>query len=131
MKYNETIKAIQVKGNAMDTTTITTGSILVSSWGYDQPNIDYYEVVKMTTKNVWLRRLDDKKTYLGDMHGISSPVIGQYKSRSVVSDTNEPFMRKIQFMSWNGQDEPFVAIKSHYIIAHLWDGTPRDFSEWA
>lgn len=31
------------------------GDILVSSWGYDQTNIDFYKVVKATEKSVWLQ----------------------------------------------------------------------------
>lgn len=32
------------------------GDILYSSWGYDQTNIDFYEVVRRTEKSVWLRK---------------------------------------------------------------------------
>jgi hypothetical protein len=37
---------------------IEVGTIFVSSWGYDQTNIDFYKVVKMTDKTVWLQEVE-------------------------------------------------------------------------
>lgn len=37
------------------TTAITAGTILVSTWGYDQTNVDFYEVVKKTDAWVWIQ----------------------------------------------------------------------------
>ena len=33
------------------------GDLLYSSWGYDQTNVDYYQVVKATKRAVWLRKV--------------------------------------------------------------------------
>lgn len=30
------------------------GTVLVSTWGYDQTNVDFYRVTKVTAKSVWL-----------------------------------------------------------------------------
>lgn len=38
------------------------GDVLVSSWGYEQTNIDYYQVVSVTAKNVKIQKMS--KTYL-------------------------------------------------------------------
>lgn len=37
---------------------VEVGTILVSSWGYDQTNIDFYKVVKMTEKMVWIQEVE-------------------------------------------------------------------------
>lgn len=39
------------------TQTPKVGDILDSSWGYDQTNIDFYQVVKTTEHSVWLRSI--------------------------------------------------------------------------
>lgn len=44
----------------MENIQIKEGSIFYSSWGYDQTNIDFYQVVKATAKTVWLRKLNAK-----------------------------------------------------------------------
>ena len=36
------------------------GDILVSSWGYEQTNVDFYEVVKVTAKTVTLIPIERK-----------------------------------------------------------------------
>ena len=44
------------------TKTLEVGDILVSSWGYDQTNIDYYKIVRKSAGSVWIQKL--KKQYL-------------------------------------------------------------------
>lgn len=36
------------------------GMILENSWGYDQTNVDYYEVVRVTPRGVYVRRIGCK-----------------------------------------------------------------------
>lgn len=36
---------------------ITVGTVMVCTWGYDQTNVDFYEVVRRTAAMVVLRRL--------------------------------------------------------------------------
>ena len=36
------------------------GDIFVSSWGYDQTNVDFYEVVKVAAKTVTLIPIERK-----------------------------------------------------------------------
>lgn len=58
---------LQLKGADMTTMQevvekVEIGTIFVSSWGYDQTNIDFYKVIKMTDKTVWLQEVE--KEYL-------------------------------------------------------------------
>lgn len=32
------------------------GDLLYSAWGYDQTNVDFYEVVRVSKASVWLRK---------------------------------------------------------------------------
>lgn len=104
------------------------GDILYSVWGYDQTNIDYFQVVKATEKSVWIREIDKKKTYKGHMHGSSLPIKDQFLSWSLLDKENKPVRRTIKNPDW--ASKPYINIKG-YNSASLWDGKPHGFSEWA
>ena len=40
---------------------IIVGDIFYSSWGYDQTNVDFYQVVKTTPKTIALKKIDKKR----------------------------------------------------------------------
>lgn len=52
-EYNERAK-IAIKNHKPD---IFVGQVWVSSWGYDQTNIDYYEVVKISGKAIYFQEI--------------------------------------------------------------------------
>lgn len=95
---------------------IKEGTILYSSWGYDQTNIDWYKVVRANEKTAWVVRLRAKKTYDGHMHGASEPTDEQF---------GEVIRRKIKNYGYD-----YINIDS-YASAYVWDGRPKGFSEWA
>lgn len=63
------------------------GTILVSTWGYEQTNVDYYEVIKASPKMVTLAQLE-KTTTAGETwgHHYSVPAPGKH--------CGKPFRRK-------------------------------------
>lgn len=91
---------------------IETNSILKSSWGYDQTNIDFYEVIKV--KNGW-----------ATIQKIGTDIVEQngFLSESVVPATEskigKPFRRKIHAF----QSGDYVGISS-YAGGSVWNGTP-------
>lgn len=95
-----------------------TGDILYSAWGYEQTNVDFYEVIEATAKTVVVREIEKEKIYSSDMTGDAVPVPGKY--------IGEPIRRKIA--SWsNGK-----AIKINPLInAYLYENKPVAFSEYA
>lgn len=85
------------------------GDILVSSWGYDQTNIDFYEVIKLLDKQVVIKEIA-KNIISSDGYGSDKvvPVPGHYigtPMRKAVSSRNS------------------VKISS-YAYASLWSGKP-------
>ena len=53
--------------------------LLVSSWGYDQTNIDFYQVTRLSGKySVYIRKIRANKRLTGNMHGKTSPIIGEF-----------------------------------------------------
>lgn len=62
--------------------TLKVGDILSGSWGYDQTNIDFFEVVATTEKTVSVRRLAQDKSENGWLRGTTMPVPGKYTSEA-------------------------------------------------
>lgn len=65
--------------------TYKIGDIFYNSWGYDQTNIDFFEVVKISAKKVWIREIKGKLTqYTGNgMAGFTIARPGEYASEKV------------------------------------------------
>lgn len=91
------------------------GTIFYSSWGYDQTNIDFYEVVGFKGKTlVLLRELEQVKEPTGDMYGRTKPKPGKYKSGK--------FQRRCT------ADHLISITKSQ--TAYLWDGKPKNYTSY-
>ena len=111
------------------------GDILYSSWGYDQTNIDFYEVTKggRAGQMIELRELKTSSTpERGFMTADKVPVFGEGRfaepSPNVIGDTTGvPFKRKLRT---GYQGAPSVKIES-YAYASPWDGTPKRYSWYA
>ena len=96
------------------------GDILVSSWGYEQTNIDFYEVVKATAKTVTVRELQQFRTDSGNMTGYVMPIKGKYKG--------DEMRRKVHYDCYN--EDGFIMIES-YEYARPWDGRKRGYTAYA
>ena len=105
--------------------------ILYSSWGYDQTNIDFYEVVKVVGKFCTLQKLASKVTSdgCGAMSGKCEPILGQaaveYPGQKPVPV--KPIKRMVKCGSSHGE---YVKIES-YASAWVWDGKPKGCSWYA
>lgn len=66
------------------------GDVLRASWGYDQTNVEYYEVIALVGSTmVEYRKIGWQSEATGDMQGVCVPAPGQYTSapkRARVSD---------------------------------------------
>jgi hypothetical protein len=90
----------------METTTITAnhdievGAIFEYSWGYDQTNVDYFEVIARTAKTVKIRKIG-KETVDGSEGFMSCkvrPVPGKFVSERVF--TKRPYLS-----TWRAENE--------------------------
>lgn len=100
---------------ATNTHSFKIGDILVSSWGYGQTNINYYEVVKITKSTISIRELESDVTENGFMCGDSVPRLGRYRWDKATIKRPK-----------NGQ----VRL-SAYAAARLWNGKPSYCSWYA
>ncbi len=74
----------------MSNTTVTTskineGDIFCSSWGYDQTNIDFYQVVKKTDKTLKLRKVATHAIHNGDSSGYTVPMADRFVDDQIYS----------------------------------------------
>ena len=136
----------------MTTTTMApkVGDILYDSWGYDQTNIDYYEVVRTTKASVWIRSIaremtDDQRHVVpvagaftdlqhaertkdedGELltYPCDNPhVYGPHECPVVILVDNPP-MRKRPQQHYN-EPERYTVRTSSFSCAFLWDGVPK------
>jgi len=85
------------------------GDILVSSWGYDQTNIDYYEVTKVIgPQMIEMRKISKKYVGASGQSDIVMPDPGNYAG---------PSLRK------KVSPNHYVSLNS-FSSAHKWDGKP-------
>lgn len=89
------------------------GDILVSSWGYDQTNIDFYQVVAVYGKAIGIREIG-KRNLGSDGHGSDSVV-------PVPNSFDGPELKKIPG-GFGGST--FVKINS-FASAYKWNGKPQ------
>lgn len=52
---------------------LAVGSIFYTCWGYDQTNVDFYKVMKISGKRITVRRLANDTTETGFMSGNTAP----------------------------------------------------------
>ncbi len=75
------------------------GDILKASWGYEQTNIDYYEVTKVIgTQTVEVREIGKDSEESDGMQGVCVPAPGSYKSAAKRHRVNPDGSIKVQ--SW-------------------------------
>lgn len=94
------------------------GDILYNSWGWEQTNIDFYQVVKSSDKTVTIRPIGQNQTYNAhSMTGTCVPIKDSF--------IGEPSRRAICM----SQGKQFVT--AEYGVMNLWDGKPKEYSCYA
>jgi hypothetical protein len=84
------------------------GDILVSSWGYDQTNVFFYEVVKATAATVRVRRRNASIASSGNMSGYSVPAEGFHDSETLSRTVKDDAIKIESFeraYRWNGKPQ--------------------------
>lgn len=95
------------------------GDIYRCSWGYDQTNVDYYQVTRVTDKSVWIREVCQSRDYDGFMRGHASPALNEFQKDSV-----ETVHR------WKA-DSKYITVRKHYRAKLVGKSDVSYFSEYA
>lgn len=77
--------------------TYKVGDVFRTCWGYDQTNVEYFELVEIHGKHGIFRELEQERTETGWMQGSCVPLPGQYaKPRFEGDDQGKPIRRLLQ-----------------------------------
>lgn len=111
---------------ATPTWVYTVGEIVEHSWGYDQTNIDFWQIVRRTAKFVTLRRIASKQVETPEaawMTGRSIPDIDNFMENVA------PIRRSVIVSA--GRGEIGVGSPNGCGWADLWNGKPANWSAYA
>lgn len=96
---------------------IEVGDIFVYKWGYDQTNVDFYQVIKATAKTVTVRQIEaEAVTEEGFMSDRCVARRDKFKAHK------EPMRKLVQ---------PDGSLHFDYGTARRWDGRPQDRTWYA
>ena len=93
------------------------GDIWCSSWGYEQTNVQFFKVTKVTESFVTLCEMGTVRLDTDMMTGAIAPIDCL---------TGKPFWRKLKHSPYGD----YIEIES-YQIARPWDGRPMHYSTYA
>ena len=102
--------------------------IVSCSWGYEQTNVDFYEVVSVTKASVRLRAIaQENQSNDGNWTGTTTPKPGVY--------TSEPFLVRVRedyrINEELGRPDKSLVKISSYSYARRWDGKPQSYTSYA
>lgn len=96
------------------------GDIFVSSYGWEQTNIDYYEVVEVLPSSVRVREIAQSVKRDGFLSGHCKPIPGHF--------TGEPRLFRV---TYDGQGNPGIKVASYAWARLTKPDAEHFFSEWA
>ena len=92
---------------------IQVGDIFRMSWGYDQTNVDYFQVVRLTPKGVVVREIEHEEvpgTNKGGMSCMVRPLKDRFAKQSHwIADNNVGVSRRV-----NQGEKPSMSFGSRY-----------------
>lgn len=94
------------------------GDYLVSTWGYDQTNVDFYYVTKVSKGSAYIIPASQKVVEFGDMQGKVVPKEPNFNEN--------PVRRKIK--KYSGGE--YISLNT-FSIARKWEGNPVFYSSYA
>lgn len=115
---------------------IKVGDFFVSSWGYDQTNIDFFKVIALTPKGIKVQQWQSKRvTEDGPQVGVvpgeepatdsdwsaATEDMNDWERRKARKDVPKPILQK-RLWTWGSQ--PAFTVND-YSSAYLWDGKPE------
>ena len=108
------------------------GDILYSSWGYDQTNIEFYKVVKVSDFSVWIQQVATKIVEVtGWAHeNVTAGDSSEYQVRNwdvpgeYITKTYPIHRHKVKHFSWDQEEIYYVSLNS-FSHAKVWDGKPK------
>lgn len=101
---------------------VKVGDVFYTSWGYDQTNVDFYQVVAITEGGCYIRPIgggiDEKKSYRGADYVY--PILNKWNSRdSFINDSPKGVFKKTNVSRYD--NAPYIKLAS-FAYGHLYKG---------
>jgi len=96
------------------------GDILRCSWGWDQTNVDWYEVIKTTPSGVRIRKINGKAV---DNDRVV-PVKGSWETAPSYKKDDPLYSEKGAVKRVRPSRDGYAVTITDYASAYLWDGKP-------
>lgn len=96
------------------------GDILYKSWGYEQTNVNFFQVTEAKGKTITVRELQQKRNETGFMSGTTVALKDEFAS-------DEQITKRIQIRVWNENEPPHIDVSD----LSRWDGKPLYWSSYA
>lgn len=100
------------------------GDFFVESWGYDQTNVDFYQVTRVSAsgKTLWMRHV---QTHLVSQNGTYDQVAPLPDSFDTAANTSRQGELKKRIRVYDGPNGRIVSVHmTSYSNAYLWDCKP-------
>lgn len=85
--------------------TLKVGDVLRSSWGYDQTNVDHYQVTRVSTACVWIREIGAQSEDTGWLTGNCAPMPGKFIGEETRHAVNASNAVKVRSFAWASKVE--------------------------
>ena len=117
---------VKEKPQAVNVQGVKVGDIFYTSWGYEQTNIDFFEVVAVTEKMATVKPIQSKKTETAFMQGHAEPIQGAYITGSGF------YKEVIKTRTDKYSDTPILKnADGHDHMGYLYDGRAKSWSSYA
>ena len=100
--------------------TVAVGDVFRCSWGYDQTNVDYYEVIEVKGKHVTVIEIKQTRIHDGPDYGTCAPFKGAFvegavpQKKLIQGDENYQYFRVNSFSTATKIDPKEVSYWSSY-----------------
>jgi hypothetical protein len=95
------------------------GDLLYSSWGYDQTNIDFYQVIEVKEKSIVIREVAQNREYTEYMQGTCTPKKDHF--------IGEPMLKRVS----KGYSDAYSVSLNSYASAWPYDGKAKGWTAYA
>ena len=100
------------------------GEVILNSWGWEQTNIEFYQVVGLKNKQIIVRELAQKiDSVVGFMSENVVPIIDKFISDEITL--------KIKYVCWSEIPQVIICNPKPFYYFHKWDGKPKYQSHYA
>jgi hypothetical protein len=100
------------------------GDIIVNSWGHEQTNVEFYQVVEVLNKKIRVREIYQETERGSEVsHGMACRVL---PAKDIFMDKEAPFLLSLKIEA-NG--ECYICNPTSYYYFHKWSGK-SEYKSW-